>query len=204
MAHQNAGCAGSVGRRAFTLIELLVVMAIIAILTGIILSTVGYVQNNGSKRRAQAEIAALEQACESYKADNGAYPRDAATTDLLDPRATGNPSNYKAASLMFYTLLTGDTNASGIAKTTYFPQMNPNMLGRDTPSSPTSTSNPVRYLQDPFGNSYGYSTAHQADPTKGYNPTFDLWCTVGMTQNPPGGAQMGTTNDPTIIWIKNW
>lgn len=60
---------------AFTLIELLVVIAIIAILAGLILSTAGYVQKKGAMSRAEAEIAALSAALESYKADNGEYPQ---------------------------------------------------------------------------------------------------------------------------------
>jgi len=60
---------------AFTLIELLVVIAIIAILAGLILSTAGYVQKKGATSRAEAEIAALSAALESYKADNGEYPQ---------------------------------------------------------------------------------------------------------------------------------
>lgn len=60
--------------RAFTLIELLVVIAIIAILAGLVLSTAGYVQKKGATSRAEAEIAALSAALESYKADNGEYP----------------------------------------------------------------------------------------------------------------------------------
>src|SRR5205085_2122538 len=63
-------------RRAFTLIELLVVISIIVILAGLILSTVGYVQKKGARSRAEAEIAAISAALESYKADNGIYPRD--------------------------------------------------------------------------------------------------------------------------------
>ena len=61
---------------AFTLIELLVVMAIIIVLAGLVLSTVGYVQKKGARSRAETEIAAMSAACESYKADNGIYPRD--------------------------------------------------------------------------------------------------------------------------------
>src|SRR5207237_7513962 len=62
--------------RAFTIIELLVVITIIIILAGLILSTVGYVQKKGARSRAEAEIAAMSAALESYKADNGIYPRD--------------------------------------------------------------------------------------------------------------------------------
>src|SRR5438067_4348431 len=60
--------------RAFTIIELLVVITIIIILGSLILSTVGYVQKKGARSRAEAEIAAMSAALESYKADNGIYP----------------------------------------------------------------------------------------------------------------------------------
>ena len=60
---------------AFTLIELIVVTAVIIILTGLVLSTVGYVQKKGARARAETEIAAMSAACESYKADNGVYPQ---------------------------------------------------------------------------------------------------------------------------------
>src|SRR2546428_9317084 len=60
---------------AFTIIELLVVIAIIIILASLILSTVGYVQKKGARSRAEAEIAAMSAALESYKADNCIYPQ---------------------------------------------------------------------------------------------------------------------------------
>src|SRR2546425_7858146 len=93
--------------RAFTIIELLVVIAIIIILAGLILSTVGYVQKKGARSRAETEIAAMSAALESYKADNGIYPRDATITDTLDARVSGNPANYQAASLFLYDSLFG-------------------------------------------------------------------------------------------------
>ncbi len=58
----------------FTLIELLVVITIIAILAGLTLSTMGYVQKKGARSRAEAEIAALSAAIDSYKLDFGDYP----------------------------------------------------------------------------------------------------------------------------------
>src|SRR5213596_2199115 len=75
--------------RAFTLIELLVVIAIIIVLAGLILSTMGYVQKKGARSRAETEIAAMSAAIESYKADNGIYPRDTNTDALA---AMTNPS----------------------------------------------------------------------------------------------------------------
>jgi prepilin-type N-terminal cleavage/methylation domain-containing protein len=59
---------------AFTLIELVIVIAIIAILASLVLAAAHNVQVKGARSRAEAEIAALGAALESYKADNGDYP----------------------------------------------------------------------------------------------------------------------------------
>jgi general secretion pathway protein G len=58
----------------FTLVELLVVIAIIALLAALVLAAAGSVQKKGARSRAEAEIAALGAALESFKADNGDYP----------------------------------------------------------------------------------------------------------------------------------
>jgi type II secretory pathway pseudopilin PulG len=180
---------------AFTLIEVLIVIAIIIVLAGLVLSTVGYVQKKGARSRAETEIAAMSAACESYKADNGIYPRDATTTDTLNARISGDPTStsYRQASLYLYTQLSG-TNADRtpiIGAKSYF-TFRPNQL------SPIDQTLPVEFIRDPFDekNSYGYSTANQAAPASGYNPTFDLWSTAEVisTSNPPDQTQ----------WIKNW
>ncbi len=203
--------------RAFTIIELLVVITIIIILGGLILSTVGYVQKKGARSRAEAEIAAISAACESYKADNGIYVRDScATTDNLRANSSGNPTDYQAASLYLYKQLSGDTNANfqpAAGVRTYF-TFKPQMLGGTKDANGNLTS--VSYIRDPFGNSYGYSTAYanyldevngtgcytSPNPNatvRGCNPTFDLWSTGGLTANP------STCNDGTTQqWIKNW
>ncbi len=63
---------------------------------------------------------------------------------------------------------------------------------------PKDQTQAVIGIADPFGNSYGYSTANQVNPSKGFNPTFDLWSTagtgIGPTPNP----------SPHEQWIKNW
>jgi len=184
--------------------ELLVVITIIIILAALIIGTVGYVQKKAARSRAETEIAGMSAACESYKADNGAYPNsgDTYNLDARSPSA-GDPSGYQKASLYLYESLYGINSASRSAtpapsSKSYF-TFKPNMLLPPPPSTADVTA-----IRDPFGNSYGYSTAANPDavpsgslftPGKGYNPTFDLWSTGG-----------GTTNSAadTAQWIKNW
>lgn len=202
----NSGFGPSHQRRCkagFSLIELFVVISIIIVLAGLILSTVGYVQKKGERARAETEIAAMSAACESYKADNGIYPRDNTTnqyTDTLDARQNTDPTQtvYQNASLYLYEQLSGDSSANLQPPATakiYF-SFKPQMLGGTRDANGNLTS--VSYIRDPFGNSYGYSTIQAANPgdsTKGYNPTFDLWSTAGTTS--------GSATDLNQ-WIKNW
>ena len=197
---------------AFTLIELIVVIAIIIILAGLILSTVGYVQKKGARSRAETEIAAMSAACESYKADNGIYPRNTATDALesnTDP-AGGDPTQtgFQDASLYLYEELSGDhdrnrvvnaaddLSGNGVVPKTYF-TFKPNML---LPAPPSTAD--VTAIRDPFGNSYGYSTFESANPgtPNGNNPTFDLWSTAGETAKKIGE----TFAQYQQRWIKNW
>ncbi len=178
---------------AFTIIELLVVITIIVILAGLILSTIGYVQKKGARARAEAEIAAMSAALESYKADNGIYPRDATNqyTDTLNAKSNTDASQsvYQNASLFLFTRLSGlNADQTAIAGAKSYFTFKPQMLGGTRDAN--GNVNPVTYIRDPFGNSYGYSTAYQADSSKGYNPTFDLWSTANSTD--------------ANQWIKNW
>ena len=209
----------------FTLIELVLVVGIITVLGALVLSTVGYARKKGARARAEAEIAAMSAACENYKADYGVYPKDptaGTATDTLNAKTDGNPAlnPYPLASLVLYRALSGDRNLDRavtdvdknfkIDGTTLSPPLTalpmsyftfkPNML------SPAGGTGTVTVIADPFGNSYGYSTAFQRDleqglsPTHGYNPTFDLWSTAGLSNNPPPSG----TDTITPQWIKNW
>jgi type II secretory pathway pseudopilin PulG len=215
-------------RGAFTLIELVLVVGIITVLGALVLSTVGYARKKGARARAETEIAAMSAACENYKADNGVYPRDPTVntaTDRLNAKTDGNPmpsptpvnpsgATYPPASLVLYRALSGDRNLDRSVTTadenfdidgsplgtplsqlprSYF-AFKPNML------SPVDQSQNVQYLRDPFSNAYGYSTANQYNSSTGYNPTFDVWSTAGLTTNPPSTG----TDTITPQWIKNW
>lgn len=180
---------------AFTLIELIIVIGIIIVLAGLILATSGYVTKKGQRSRAEAEIAALSAALESYKADNGIYPTDA-KTDGLKANSMGDPRTpaFTDASLSLYKLISGDADndASRIVETKSYFSFKPNQL------NPSSQTLAVTFIKDPFGNSYGYSTVKSSFPagTDGYNPTFDLWSTGGVidASSTPNQSQ----------WIKNW
>jgi general secretion pathway protein G len=112
----------------FTLLELLVVIAIIAILASLILSTAGFIQKKAATSRAQAEIAALEAALESYKADNGDYPI----------------GSFSAGASSGFNLLTNLASTNTGSKV-YFEIPNKGI------------TNSSGYLTDPFGTTYGYT-----------------------------------------------
>ncbi|MDQ3197729.1 MAG: type II secretion system GspH family protein [Verrucomicrobiota bacterium] len=180
----------------FTVIELLVVMAIILVLAGLILATSSYVHNKGARSRAEAEIAAMSAALENYKADNGVYPRGV-DSDGLNAKTDGNPASpipntYTRSSFYLYGQLSGDTDGDRVSNggTTYF-------SFKDNQLSPSSGT--VQFIKDPFGNSYGYSTAGQSGGAAGYNPTFDLWSTANSTLDPTQPNDVITPR-----WIKNW
>jgi type II secretory pathway pseudopilin PulG len=200
---------------AFTLIELLVVIAIIIILAGLILTTAGYVQRKGARARAETEIAAMSAALESYKADNGIYPRGPTTattigsvtipanvTDSLDARTSGDPTSatnptYGETSLYLYTQLSGDSTGNQQATGKSYFTFKPQMLLMDSNGYVTAIKDPFK---DSLGNShsYGYSTIQETGTTTaGYNPTFDLWSTCGLTTSPPSAPDQNQ-------WIKNW
>ncbi len=216
-------------RSGFTLIEMLTVMLIIAVLAGLILSINRSVQYKAAKSRAEAEIAALSAASENYKADNGTYPRDGApdlSTDLLDPRKNLVPSEsiYLKASLYLYKALSGDADANSLVDTdakSYY-EFKPDVLSATKINGKIERKpGSVKYIQDPWGNCYGYSTANAKQeedfqnelrkdaaakrPTtsKGFNPGFDLWSSGGATSG--SGTTSGSTLDSVVNkWVKNW
>jgi type II secretion system protein G len=96
----------------FTLIELLIVITIIAVLASLILAASSSVQKKGARSRAEAEIAAVAAALESYKADNGDYPTNSSSnnclnlvTNLMPPAGSGGK--------VYFEFKAKATNSSG-------------------------------------------------------------------------------------------
>lgn len=205
---------------AFTLVEMLTVMAVIAILTSLIVGTAGYVQNKSAKTKALGEITEMGQGCERYKADYGSFPSDE-DSDLLDARIDGNPTSgasgkrYENANLVLYRALTGDTEKNPDYKAEdgekSYIWFTPNRLSYKKDNQ-TGQPTEVKFIMDPFGNCYGYSTiglksekdyidqlkknatTERPATKEGYNSAaFDMWSTSGQTN---------ITADEK--WVKNW
>lgn len=75
---------------AFTLIELLIVVALIAVLAGLTLSTLGYVNRKGAESRARTEVAAISAAIDAYKLEFGIYPSSNSLVSELTGRGSLN------------------------------------------------------------------------------------------------------------------
>ena len=202
--------------RGFTLIEMITVVAIIIVLAGLVISVSGYVNQKANRTKADGEMRAMFSALDSYKADNGIFPKTE-ETDKLDPRVDIAPtsSNYIKANLALYSAITGDYEPSDAPDGR--PEKNSKSYHQFVPSQLNHTKDgsggvaSVRYISDPWGNPYGYSTAAnkleeeyrqdvRKNPTaprpselKGYNPTYDLWSTASAT-----------TLAQKAKWVRNW
>ncbi len=205
---------------AFTLIEMVTVVAVIIVLAGMIISVAGYVQTKGAREKTLVQMKNFGLQCETYKQDNGTVPQNE-DTDLLDARIDLSPisgasaAKYQKASRYLYSCLSGDfeppTQPDGkpeAGERVYYGFRRDELnFAKERDGGIKS----VNFVQDPFGNCYGYSTvgakleaeyrkklrenADEPRPTKleGYNPTFDLWSTGGTT-----------TTTGSSKWIKNW
>jgi len=218
---------------AFTLMEMLTVMAVIAILASLIVAVNAFAHKKAATARAQGEIKTMGAACENYKGDFAGYPRDIpkdpkdeSVTDKLDPRDDGDPTKgkYEDACLYLYKCLSGDakpgTDATRPANRTDKPDGKPETKGycEFRPDQLDKNSKgEIKFIVDPFGNSYGYSTAGaeadekyreevQKNPNtprqgkfqKGFSPSYDMWSTAGVIN------KSGDLNEDRKRWIKSW
>jgi type II secretory pathway pseudopilin PulG len=160
---------------------MITVITIILILAGMVLGISGYVQKKGATSRAEAEIAALSTALESYKVDNGGYP---VSTDVSASTAAAGASATAGAAIL-YRELSGDTDnnpTNGYEAKTYMP-FRAGMLRTNADAS-------IR-LVDPFGNNYVYLSGNSTTANTNNTATFDLWSTAGSATN-------------RARWITNW
>ncbi|MGE3745887.1 MAG: type II secretion system major pseudopilin GspG [Sphingomonadaceae bacterium] len=86
------------GEEGFTLIELMVVIVIIGLLATIVVVNVLPAQDTAMRRKAEADIALLEQAVEMYRLDMFAYPPvvDGLQALVTVPAGLGNAARYRS------------------------------------------------------------------------------------------------------------
>ncbi len=177
--------------QAFTILELLTVVTIIVILFALTVQIAGFVQNKGARARAEAEIAAMSAALESYRADNGIYVEATGNPAVTAVKSGFNAGIYGTSSLALYIALAGDPDGNR----TYTGKQKTYMDFTDNQLS-FGGGNKVTAIADPFGRSYGYySDPSGYDSNKAFNPTFDLWSTSGKT----AATEIDIEN-----WITNW
>lgn len=86
-------------RRAagFTLVELMVVIVIIGLLATVVMINVMPSQDRAMAEKARADVSVLEQAIETYRLENLAYPpeRDGLQALLRPPAGLARPERYR-------------------------------------------------------------------------------------------------------------
>lgn len=86
--------------RGFTLLEIMIVIVILGLLAAVVAPNVLSNQDKAMVKKAQADIAALEQAVDMYRMDNFVYPSTDDGLDALVEKPSGkalknyNPDGY--------------------------------------------------------------------------------------------------------------
>ncbi|MBM3862287.1 MAG: type II secretion system protein [Verrucomicrobia bacterium] len=178
----------------FSLIELMVVVLIIAVLAGMVIGGIGYMQNKAIDARCAAQFARVCAAIEEYKADHGYYPitykGNSTAPDISDLPAylawrSDNLKTNGAATLYRSLVYIGsgapandfgkeylrngrDVGLSGVSKFMV------NDSGKIVQGSKAGSQNGAQRISNPNGSVYGYRAPGY------YNKGgFDLW--VGST-----------------------
>ena len=131
----------SMSERAFTLIELLTVIAIIGILAGILIPTVGAVKVSANKSRTKVQFSQWGTAMALFKQEYGYYPTIQASNKVVPAKLAGALTAKSLAGVAITT--TTDTNLCGNNKLLSFYAIADNEL--DDATTPTA-------LVDAFGN----------------------------------------------------
>lgn len=157
---KNTARPRSLVNRGFTLIELILVMTIIAILSGMVVSTYSGAQESARDTQRRNDIKQYQNALEVFSnANNGLYPSRtagagvlAATTLCGDLSLSNCPDNPKGASYRYQTDGSGSATLDGTqyvlwavlerpSTTTYFVVCTDGSTGETTSGIPPSGGN---------------------------------------------------------------
>lgn len=186
-----------ISRGGFTLVELMTAVSILAVLMTLALGIQRYASEKSLRSRAEVEIRAMAAACENYKTDQAVYPRNE-VTDTVSSLSV-NPSEYIAANLELYKMLSGDMDLNGKGDAAEGKQGSTPSYLEFQNSQLRLKDGLVTRIRDPWDSEsapepYGYSTRRASfpeDASAGYNMTFDLWSVAKKTAKP-------------AAWITNW
>src|SRR5688572_19520071 len=70
-------------QRGFTLIELLVVVAVIGVLSSLLMANFVGIRQRARDGQRKSDLRQIQSALELYRSDNGFYPTNLATSDIL-------------------------------------------------------------------------------------------------------------------------
>jgi type II secretory pathway pseudopilin PulG len=135
----------------------LAVITIIGILAGLTLGAAGAVRRHGATSQAQAQIAALQAACDRYYADQGLYP----SNTTIDPNSSFDPSAYINTATNLFLNLFGASNISSARTGNRYFEPKPSMVQNN-------------YFIDPWQKAYGYFSDGTNAPL--------IWSTANQTQ----------------------
>ncbi len=166
-------------RRGFTLMELLIVIAIIAILAGILVPVIFYVQKKARISATRAQIVGIKGALAQYDLIFGQYPPDAA--GVIDPNLD------MSSEILVYYLGTAFMQTPTRPHHVKASSNGGPFMEFDANKLVDTDGDGFRELPDPWGRLYEYDNLR--DDATGYTP-----CTTGGP-DPRGGAKNPTHYD---------
>jgi len=201
----------------FTLVELLVVIVVIAILTSILVPSLGYVMERAQRAKVKATITQLEQALFNYKTEYGNFPPDHELTNG-GAYATTNPVPYAYRNDCLVKYLSGDTSF-GVNRLPLFDFQEQYLR--------IGTTNRQTIYRDEFNEAYFYHNFHEdfitnpgglgsksRDATRPLHPWYNRinFQSVQIYSRANGGEYYGdnayegnaTGTESQFMWITNY
>ena len=86
------------------MVELLAVIAVIALLSGIVLGTAGYMTNKADRSRCMAHLELLKTALEEYRMEVGQYPQYSNSTNAFEDTTFMNNFSNNVPETVFVDL----------------------------------------------------------------------------------------------------
>lgn len=160
-------------KSGFTLLEMLLVMSVIVALGALVINASSGAQQMALRKKAEAEVRAIETAVEQYRHDSGQVPQANSTAGSPFSEPNANSAGYATAAQLLFDALVPINGKAYL----------PNRI-----NNPESTQ---EMILDPWGKPYGYNSATNLIANPRY-PSVSIWST--------GGDNAGRTNKWITNW----